>query len=167
MSNNEVNLDIDTKDAVRKLQDMQGAVEHGVEETLNQLVVAAEGPLKSEAPTGAGREPHMRDTIETEWRDEYAVAVGPKKKASDGELLAAYVVGDPSYSRPPPIGPLADWADAKLGDASAAYAIQKSIAENGQESFPDPFVDRAINSWEGQVNRIASKTIAQALRGVR
>lgn len=54
----------------------------------------------------------------------YTITVGPTAPQ-------AKVIRTGSRPHTPPIGPLKRWAAWKLGDANAAYAVQKSIAKYG------------------------------------
>lgn len=165
----ETTVEVDVREAIQALENANDALEGGAREAIDQLMVAAEGPMKAEAPAGSGRGAHMRDSIETQWYEDLAARTVPTKQASDGNPLVGYVVGEPlpsySPSNPPPAGPLIEWADAKLGDPSAGYAIQYTIAHSGHSSFPDPFVDRAISQWESQVDTVASRAISKAIQG--
>jgi hypothetical protein len=58
--------------------------------------------------------------------DTWTLTVGPTAKQR--EVIRT---GRRPGAKPPPIGPLKAWARRKLGDESAAYAIQKSIAKKG------------------------------------
>jgi hypothetical protein len=60
-------------------------------------------------------------------------------------------------------GPLAEWADAKLGDRSAAWAVQQSLVADGPERLPNRFIDRSVREWEGQVERVANRVIEGAI----
>ena len=55
-----------------------------------------------------------------------------------------------------PIGPLKQWAKRKLGDESAAYAVQKTIAKRGTK--PKPFLRPAymkvIPGYKKKIKRI-------------
>lgn len=165
----DIDIDVDVADAVEQMRDGSDAVDTGAERAVRQLAVLAEGALKDEAPEGAGRDRHMRDSVDTRFRRGGKRAnIGPRKRAQDGTLLATYVVEgtDPSsYSLddPPPVEPLMDWADAKLGDPDAAWAIRRSIAETGHETLPNPFVARAFEDWSDQVEDVAGEAIRDAL----
>lgn len=58
----------------------------------------------------------------------YSITVGPTSKN-------AKFVRTGSKPHVPPIAPLKRWAAWKLGDANAAYAVQKSIAKQGTSQY--------------------------------
>ena len=65
-------------------------------------------------------------------------AFGPERQP-DGSVTFGWSAGYAEYvndgTRPhwPPIGPLLGWARRVLGDESAAYAVQRKIAQEGTE----------------------------------
>lgn len=173
-------LSTDVAGAIASLERSKESIQAGGAETVNQLSVLAENAMKAEAPEGAGVPTvHMRSTIDTTYTNEGMRGVTmPHKRTSGGWLLHRAIVGNPSTptytGAKPPVwpgpdgdaqGPLAEWADAKLGNRNIAWALRNSIAENGHDSFPNRFIDRSIRRWQGQVNRIADSTISSALRG--
>lgn len=168
MAKNRVSLGVDTGNARRVIDDAGDAIDDGAWSAVRQLAVLAEGAMKDEAPEGAGRDKHLRDTVDTRFMRQSLVAnVGPRKRADDGVLLAKYIVEgtDPSSytEEPPPIAPLMDWAAAKLGDSSAAWALQQSIFEGGHDTLPNDFVNDSLDQWENQVEAVAGDQVRDAL----
>jgi hypothetical protein len=167
MAGNSASVDVDVESAVDALQDAPDAVRDGGEGAVRQLSVLAEGAQKKEAPEGAGRDAHLRDTIDTRFsRQGLKANVGARKRAQDGVLLATYVVegtGPGSYDPENPPPPLFDWAAAKLGDASLGWAVAQSIANDGHDTLPNRYVDRSMNAWENQVEDVAGSQVREAL----
>ena len=164
---NRLSLAVDTAEAARRLHDADDAVEDGATDTVKQLTILAEAAMKDEAAEGAGRDQHLRDSVDTKFRNGGMVGnVGPRKRTEQGWLLASVVVQgtDPSSydpENPPP--PMFDWAAAKLGDESLGWAVAQSIAQDGHRTFPNPFVSRSLKTWRSQVGDVASDEIADAL----
>jgi hypothetical protein len=172
MPKNRLSLGMDLQDAIRDLEDTPDAIESGAKDAVRQLSVLAEGPMKREAPEGAGRDRHMRDTIDTKFRRRGLTAnVGARKRTQDGDLLAEIIVEgtDASSYTPSPglVGFLGkqmeDWADAKLGDPQAAYPVAWDIVRTGHSTLPDDFVDRSLDDWEDQVEDVAGEQVRDAL----
>lgn len=170
MSTNSIALDVDLAEAKRSVDAWEDAVDIGASDAVRQLAVLAEGAMKDEAPEGAGRDTHLRDTIDTRFsRGNKKANVGARKRTSEGWLLANVIVEgtDPgSYDDENPPPPLFDWAAAKLGDPSLGWAVAQSIADDGHESFPDPFVDRSLQQWQDQVEDIAADQIEDAIDSI-
>jgi len=92
-------------------------------------------------------------------------------------LLVRAVVGNPTTptytDKAPPVwidrpggdaqGPIAQWADAKLGDQNAAWAIAENIKQRGQVSFPNPFVRDSYRQWRSQIEQVATEAVADEL----
>lgn len=169
MVKNRVSVAIDADAARRKLTDLDDAVDEGATKAVQQLAVLAEGAMKKEAPEGTGRDQHLRDSVDTKFRRQRKTAnVGARKRASDGTLLAIYVVEGTDASSyedgsHPPYGPLVEWAEAKLGDPGLGYYIADRIGERGHRTLPNDFVDRSIDEWESQVEDVASDQVQAAL----
>ena len=170
MPSNTVELNLDIDDALRQVEALPGAVDDGASDAVKQLTILAEGAMKKTAPEGAGRDEHLRDSIDTKFkRGGKSANVGARKRASDGTLLAIYVVEgtDPtSYDSDNPPPPLFDWAAAKLGDESLGWAVAQSIADDGHETLPNPFVDESLEIWEGQVGDVAGEQVRDALSSI-
>lgn len=178
MPNASISLDVDVGGALEALENEQTNIKVGGEDAVQQLAILAERHMKAEAPEGAGiPDVHMRSTIRPEFSDDGRVAeIKPHKRTDEGWLLHKAIVGNPSTptfdsgSKPPvwseggeAQGPLAEWADAKLNDRNAAWAVRESIAESGHSSFPNKFIDRSVGKWRSSVNRIADRAISDAL----
>jgi hypothetical protein len=173
MPRTEIDVDVDVADAVAVIEAIADEVDAAGAEIVDQLVLLAEGAMKDEAPEGAGiPDVHMRDTIKATGRRTRQV-VKPRKRTEEGWLLHRAIVGSPSVptwtpeSKPPvwqgpdgeARGPLAEWADAKLGDRSAAWAVQQSLVQSGPETLPNRFIDRSVREWQGQVDRVADRVL--------
>lgn len=164
----EIEIEVDADSAAAAAERWEEQAEEGGMRAVRAITVLAEGPMKAEAPEGAGKNPpSLRDSIDTKpeglTREK---RVMPFKRTNEGWLLVRAVVGNPSTptyrdERPPP-GPLLEWARAKLGDASAGWAIRESIYKDGHESFPNRFVDRSIKEWENTVEQVAGKAVQGA-----
>ena len=165
MTGNSVEVTVNVRDAQRSLDAMAEAIDDGATDAVKQLAVLAESHMKAEAPEGSGRDVHLRDTIRTDFdRAGKKAVVRPHKKTSNGIPLVEIVTGNPDWTweNPPPIGPLKDWADAKVGDEGFAYYLQWKLVEQGS-SFPDPFVDRSFQKWASQVEDIVDANLDSAL----
>lgn len=174
MAKNRVSLAIDTEDAIEDIDRLSDAVEDGASDAVRQLVTLAEGAMKKEAPEGTST-PSLRETIDTKFRRGGLTAnVGARKKTADGGLLAEIIVEGTdasSYAYSPNLVDflamrLRDWADAKLGDPSAAYPVAINIASKGHKTLPNDFVDRSLDDWEGQVEDVAGEQIQEAMSSI-
>lgn len=167
MAKNRLSLSMDLADAIAQFDDAQDAVDDGASAAVRQLSVLAEGAMKEEAPEGSGRDRHMRDTIDTKFRrDGLTANVGARKRTRDGGLLAEVIVEGTdasSYETRPPYGPLVEWADAKLGEPGIGYYLAEKIGREGHETLPNDFVDRSLDTWEGQVEDVAGDQVRDAL----
>lgn len=147
--------------------------EEGGQDAVDQITVLAEAAMKEEAPEGAGiPEVHMRDTIKPtmESRNPYSKVVKPHKMTEQGWPLHHVIIEGTtgsSYSGPPPLPPLVQWAEAKLsGDpVQAAQNIRWAIAQEGHETFPNPFIDRSIRQWQNRADEIAQEAVDEAFEG--
>lgn len=167
----EVDVDIDAaKDVIDQLPD---ATDEATTRSIRQLTVLAEGELKKQAPEGAGRDKHLRETVDTRFsRDGLRATVGPRKRVGDENILLAEILGDhPSWSwdDPPPLQPLRDWTGAKWGDDSIAAAarLRASLVEDGMDSAPNPFVEEAFDNWVVQVEDAVGRDVREALARLR
>lgn len=174
-----IDLELEADEAVAGVRRASENLDEGARDAVDQLTVLAEGAMKAEAPEGAGMpDVHMRSTITTTTEDSEGLrkVVMPRKRTGEGWLLHRAIVGTPSTpsygDAKPPVwpgpsgdaqGPLAEWADAKVGDRNAAWAIANSIADSGHASFPNPFIDRSVRQWRTQVEDIAGSAIADAV----
>lgn len=161
----DVELDVDVDAAIDSLAEAQEATDEAAERMVRQLTVLAEGAMKKEAPEGSGRDVHIRDTIQTTFeRDGKRGRVRPTKTTRSGIPLVEIITGDPGpWSAPPPIGPMAEYADAKFGDPSGGWALRWKIFQDGIDAFPDPFVARSVDDWTGDVQQVAGDEVASAL----
>lgn len=174
----DINVSVDTRQAREQVDDWVESLSIGREKALDRLQVLAEGSMKEEAPAGAGTpDVHMRNTIETDKETGKRVTM-PRKRTPEGWLLHRAVVGNPStptYSdSKPPVwtgaggdaqGRLAEWTRAKLGSRQAAFAVANKIKERGtQETFPNPFIERSVDAWISDVEKVATDKVAEALR---
>lgn len=173
-----VNMDVNLKEAVRTLEAASDLTRDGAERAIKQLAVLAEGSMREEAPVGAGTDTHMRDTIRTDFsRNGLRAEVKPHKRTSEGWPLHHAIVGakdgPPTYDdEKPPVwvgsggraqGPLAEWAEAKFGDRSAAWALRESIYPEGQETFPNLFINRSMRDWQGRTENVVGENVRSAL----
>lgn len=171
MPTNTVEIDLDLREAMRRVGDLPDDTREGARQAVRQLAVLAESYYKTEAPEGAGDEVHMRDTVTTEFsRQGRRARVFARKRIGDGTRLVTRVTGrnEPAWSwdDPPPIPALMPWAAAKTGDPGFAYYLQHKLVEDGYDT--DPFVDRAFREYNSQV-AVESQTARQlrdALGGV-
>lgn len=156
--------------AAREISSTGDDVETAGERTVSQLSTLAEASMKEESKEGVGLPSvHMKDTIRPEMSsDGMKATIRPHKKTREGWLLHHAIVGNPSVPTygddPPPVwsdgsgnaaGPIARWAAAKLGDPNDAWAVARSIQQDGHRTFPDRFIDRAYNEWSAKVDGIA------------
>lgn len=178
VGNASVDMDLNLKEAVQTMEESADLTRDGAKQAVKQLAVLAEGAMKEEAPAGAGTDVHMRETIRTNFsRGQLRAEVKPHKRTRDGYPLHRLIVGSPktpTYSdEKPPVwvgsggraqGPLAEWAEAKFGDRSAAWALRESIHPGGQETFPNLFINRSRRDWEGRTEDVVSENVRDALR---
>jgi hypothetical protein len=171
MAGNRVSLGIDADSAIAQLDGFPDAVDDGASAAVKQLAVLAEASMKDEAPEGDST-PHLRDTIDTRFRrGGKAANVGARKKTDDGGRLADVIVDgtDPSsYTATPGLvaflgKQMEDWADAKLGDESAAYQVAWSIARTGHTTLPNDFVNRSLDDWEDRVEEVTGEKVRDAM----
>ena len=176
----EFSVDVDLDDAREAASAWERAVGEGGRDAVSQLSVLAEGAMKRNAPEGAGLpNVHLRNTIQAlpEGRT-LQKTIMPHKRTQEGWLLVRAIVGNPSVPRyttnAPPVwidreggdaqGPLAQWADAKLGDQNAAWAVAQSIKDRGSQlTFPNPFVRDSFRQWRSEVDSIAGDAVEDAL----
>lgn len=180
MAVDDFQVEIDAEAGQQAVEAWQDAMREGGKDAVSQLSVLAESAMKQHAPEGVGiPETHMRTTIQAlpETRS-VQKTVMPLKRTDEGWLLVRAIVGNPStptYTRKrPPVwidtpggdaqGPLAQWADAKLGDQNAAWAIANKIQARGsQATFPNPFVRDSYRQWQTQVGQVATDAVEDAL----
>ena len=53
-----------------------------------------------------------------------------------------------------------------MGDESLGWAVAQSIADDGHETLPNPFVDESLEIWEGQVGDVAGEQVRDALSSI-
>lgn len=148
----------------------QKLVQMGGQDAVDQLSILAENHMKDEAPEGAGiPNVHMRSTIKPNQksRDPYRKVIQPHKMTDEGwPLHHAIIEGTDSgsYSGPPPLQPLVQWAETKLsGDpVQAAQNIRWAIFQEGHETFPNPFIDRSLKEWRSRADEIAQDAVDAA-----
>jgi len=167
MAGDSIDMEMDLGPAIAAMERLEDSVEPSAAASVSQLAVLAESYLKKNAPEGAGYDKHLRETVDTETsRSGRRATVYPTKRTDEGWLLVRAIVGNPStptYKQDVPVwsdgdgnaqGPLARWAAAKLGDASAAWPISNSWkGGGGQRSFPNPFVRDAYRQFQGRIDR--------------
>lgn len=169
----EVTVDIDgAKDVIDQIPD---ATDEGTARAIRQLSVLAEGEIKKRAPEGAGRDVHMRDTVDTRFsRDGLRATIGPRKRVGSEDVLLAEILGDdpdwgpenlPGGSNPIPLWMLQDWTAAKWGDGTVAAAarLAHSLVDDGMDSAPNPFVEEAFDTWKRQVEDAAGDEVRDSL----
>lgn len=175
MPDNSVAIDVDIDDAKDVVAQLPDATDEGTTRALRQLTVLAEGAIKKRAPEGAGRDRHLRDTVDTRFsRDGLRASVGPRKRVGDENILLASILADdpewsvenlPGGDDPMPLAPLQAWTAAKWGDGSVAAAarLAHSLVEDGMESAPNPFVEEAFDAWKGRVEDVAGREVRDSL----
>lgn len=169
----ELSIEVDGDEAQRAVRQWRKIVgQDAAENVVKQISTLAERHMKEEAPRGAGiPNVNLRTTISAEQvgDDPIQMMVKPRKRTQDGWLLHRAIVGEPSTptygDTRPPIDPLKQWAGAKLGDPQAAWPIREKIYQEGQRSFPNPFIDRSIERWQNQVQRVSEDAVDEAFRG--
>lgn len=166
MTGGNVELDVDVEPALELLEQTRDATDEGARRMVRQLTVLAEGAMKREVPVGAGRQVHTRETITTRFENDGLTGiVWPTKETDSGIPLAEIITGDPGpWTAPPPIGPLAEYADAKLGSPAGGWGMRQNIFMEGIEAFPDPFIERSVDRWAGDVQDVAGDEVGGALR---
>jgi len=175
----EFQIDVDAADAKRAVEAWEDAAGSGGKKAVSQLSVLAENAMKRNTPEGAGLpNTHMRTTVTAlPERRSIQKTIMPMKRTNEGWLLVRAVVGNPTTptytDKAPPVwidrpggdaqGPIAQWADAKLGDQNAAWAIAENIKQRGQVSFPNPFVRDSYRQWRSQIEQVATEAVADEL----
>lgn len=168
----EIEITVDADAAERAARDWKDDVDDGAKRAVSAIATLAESHMKREAPEGAGfNAPSLRDSVTTKPPESTRTKnkrVYPTKRTREGWLLVRAIVGNPSTPTytddKPPAGPLIDWARAKLGDPSAGWAIREKIFQRGHATFPNEFVDRSIEQWDNQVERVAGNAVREAFR---
>lgn len=168
MPGNQVEVEVDIEDALHTVHKLRDAVPDAGEEAVDQLVILAEGAMKEQAPEGAGRQDHLRDTIRGVSSDDGLKAtVRPHKRTRDGIPLVDIIVDGADWDKeqPPPLAPLQEWTGAKWGEPTiqAAAILRNHLVEEGTD--PNPFVAESVEQWEGQVERVAGRAVAEELTG--
>jgi len=173
MGDNQVSIEVDVEEAQAAVEAWREAIGDGAEGAVRQLAVLSEQHMKEEAPEGVGHpDVNLQNTIASEEveSDPPIMLIKPRKLTDDGWPLHHAIIGEPSVPQysdtKPPIDPLMAWAAAKLGDPQAAWPIRETIFQDGHKSFPNPFVDRSIESWNDQIQDVADDAVAQAFSGV-
>ena len=180
----EFEIDVSAEDARRAVAAWEDAAGDGGKDAVSQLSVLAEDAYKRRIPEGAGLpNVHARTTVQAlPERRSVQKTVMAHKRTQDGWLLIRAIVGNPSTptytTDAPPVwidrpggdaqGPLAQWADAKLGDQNAAWAVAANIKDRGtQLTFPQPVVRDAYRMWRAQVDQVANQAVADRLGDAR
>jgi len=102
---------------------------------VEDIAIDFSNELKQEAPVDRGR---LRQSIQiTKVRDGFKVFPS---------VDYAYYIQHGTDPHHVPIEPLKVWARRKLGQESAAYAVEKKIAKKGTDA--NPFITRAIKNLE-------------------
>jgi hypothetical protein len=184
MSSTEVKVDVDVDDARRAAESWERAMGEGGKDAVSQLSVLAEDAYKRRIPEGAGiPNVHARTTVQAlPERRSVQKTIMAHKRTQEGWLLIRAIVGNPSTptftTDAPPVwidreggdaqGPVAQWADAKLGDQNAAWAVAENIKDRGtQLTFPQPVVRDSYRMWQSQVEEVANQAVAERLGGSR
>lgn len=168
MPGNTYEVSVDASDTVTAMDRLRESIPDAGEEVVDQLAVLAESHMKREAPEGAGRVQHLRDTIRAEFNtDGMKAVVRPHKRTESGIPLVEILVDGADWDpdNPPPLAPLQEWTGAKWGDPSksAAAKLRNHLVTEGMD--PNPFVQRSIQSWNHQVGRVAGQAVASELGG--
>lgn len=166
MPGNRTEVNVDASAARRAMGDLQDSLPDAGKRSVKQLSVLAEGAMKEQAPEGAGRQAHLRETIRTSFQGGGMRAlVRPHKKTQSGIPLVDILVDGASWdaSNPPPLGPLREWTAAKWGDGSmsAAAKLRHHLVEEGMD--PNPFVARSIEQWSDRVEEVAGRAVRDEL----
>lgn len=169
---NQISIEFDDAEAQRAIATWREVVGDGAEDAVRQLAMLAERFMKEEAPEGVGiPNVNLTTTIASEQvsSDPFGMVIKPRKLTQDGWPLHHAIVGNPSTPTyddvRPPIDPLMAWASAKLGDPQAAWPIRESIYQDGQDSFPNPFIDDSVERWQNRVQQISDDAVSSAFGG--
>lgn len=181
-------IELNDKQARRIVDRWKRIVGSGAREAVDQLGTLAERHMKAEAPEGVGiPNVHLRTSIKskTTSQDPYRKVIQPTKRTDDGWLLHRAIVGnpstpsydlDPEAAYPPNVpiwvgpggdaaGPIAEWASTKLGNPNAAWQIGWNWAlGDGQETFPNEFIDESMDKWRGRIDQVANDAVEDAFR---
>lgn len=180
MAADDFKVDVDLDDARRAADAWERATGEGGKDAVSQLSVLAENAYKQRIPEGAGiPNVHARTTVQAlPERRSLQKTIMAHKRTQEGWLLIRAIVGNPSTptytTKAPPVwidrpggdaqGPIAQWADAKLGDQNAAWAVAENIKDRGtQLTFPQPVVRDSYRMWKSQVGTIATDAVEDAL----
>lgn len=176
----EFKVDVDLDSARAAAEAWERATGEGGMDAVSQLSVLAENAYKRRIPEGAGiPNVHARNTVQAlPEKRSLQKTVMAHKRTQEGWLLIRAIVGNPSTptytTKKPPVwidreggdaqGPLAQWADAKLGDQNAAWAVAENIKQRGKQlTFPQPVVRDSIRMWRSEVDDIAGEAVRDAL----
>lgn len=166
---NSIRIELDDEQARDAIREWKDAMGEGGMDAVAALTILAEDAMRREAPEGAGFEsPSLRDSIDTKPEGRaLRKVVQPFKRTQSGWLLVRAIVGNPSTptytDERPPVDPLMEWAEAKLGDPSAAWPVRESIFQTGHATFPNEFVDDSMDEWERTVEQVAGQAMREAL----
>ena len=173
-------IEVDATEARRAVEAWEDAAGEGGKDAVSQLSVLAEDAYKQRIPEGAGiPNVNARTTVQAlpEQRSVQKTIMA-HKRTQEGWLLIRAIVGNPTTptytTEKPPVwidreggdaqGPLAQWADAKLGDQNAAWAVAENIKDRGtQLTFPQPVVRDSYRMWQSQVEDVANQAVAERL----
>lgn len=174
-----IDVSVEVDRAARALAAFADATPEGARRGVHELAILAEGAMKREAPSGAGvPDVPLQNTIAKEpKRPANEIRIMPHKRTTEGWLLAKAIVGSPNtpqYTDKRPAvwtdnsgraqGRLAEWAAAKLGNRSAAFAVANKIKQRGEhKTFPNPFVARSVREWRDEVASVTNEEVADAL----
>jgi hypothetical protein len=175
MAQNPTKIVVDIDDAKDVIDQLPDAIDDGATRAIRQLSVLAEGELKSNAPEGAGRDIHMRETIRTQFsRNGLRATIGPRKRVGGENILLADILADdpewtdenrPEGDNPIPLSPLMAWTGAKWGDPTVAAAarLAHSLVDDGMQSAPNDWVEDSFDDWKTQVEDIAGDELRDSI----
>ena len=122
-------VEIDISDVDEEIQD-------NVDQFLKKVAIKLTNKLKETAPVDQGR---LRNSIQILERKEGEIVVGVN-------VSYAKALQEGTRGFTPPLTPLLNWAERKLNDREAGYAVRKKIQKEGIEK--NEFVTRGIRRLE-------------------
>ena len=158
-----IEFKVDQREIDKLMRDLSaygGRVAKQVEQETGQAALNVQLLAAQKAPHNLGR---LGGSIQVQ-RQARSVKLSPRLRGQAARVT--YIVGTPlryaasvefgSVPHWAPIGPLKQWAKRKLGDESAAYAVQKTIAKKGTK--PQPFLrpayKKVIPGYKKEIKRI-------------
>ena len=126
----QLSLKVDSKVEREAMQD--------IDKFLKEIAMDLQNELKMETPVDRGR---LRQSIHL-----VNMRKGAYKVAINAPYAMAIQKGTEAYT--PPLEPIKDWAERKLGSREAGGAVWQKIRQEGIDA--NPFISRALENLEAK-----------------